>query len=208
MSSSVGVKNHDDTRQVTRWNQALTNSIFLGEFPLSYPEDNMKRSVHLFIGLAALLLAGCMGYQLGGTRPEGVETVHLAPVINATTEPAIELQVTHALLQRIQFDGRLKVRNSPDSADAIIEVKLTDYQLTPIAFRDDLQTTPEQYRMRITGTATLKNSETGEILSESKTYGETRFVFESDLTTSKRIALPRAAEEIAKFMVDDLIERW
>ena len=168
----------------------------------------MKRSTLIFSGLTALLMAGCMGYQLGGTRPEGVETVHVAAVVNATTEPAIELQVTHALRQRIQFDGRLKLRNAPESADAIIEVKLTDYKLTPIAFRDDLQTTPEQYRIRITGIATLKDAETGEILSESKTYGETRFFFESDLTTSKRIALPRAAEEIAKFMVDDLIERW
>lgn len=168
----------------------------------------MKQSIYYLISLTILLLAGCMGYQLGGTRPEGVGTVHLAPVVNATAEPAIELQVTHALLQRIQFDGRLKVRNSPDSADAVIEVKLTKYTLTPIAFRDDLRTTPSQYRMRIAGTAILKNTETGEVLSKSKTYGETRFVFESDLTTSKRSALPRAAEELAKFMIDDLIERW
>jgi hypothetical protein len=169
----------------------------------------MKRRIHLLNGLAAtLLLAGCMGYQLGGTRPEGIKTVHLAPVINATTESAIELQVTHALRRRIQFDGRLKLRNSPESADSVIEVKLTDYSLTAIAFRDDLKTTPEQYRMRITGTAILKNVETGDTLSESKTYGEARFFFESDLTTSKRNALPTAAEEIAKFMVDDLIERW
>ncbi len=169
----------------------------------------MKRSIHLFSGLTALLLlAGCMGYQLGGTRPEGIETVHMAAVVNTTTEPAIELQVTKALLQRIQFDGRLKLRNSAEEADAIIEVKLTDYKLTAIAFRDDLKTTPEQYRLRITGIATLVDRNTGETLSESKTYGEARFFFESDLTTSKRNALPRAAEEIAKFMVDDLIERW
>ncbi len=169
----------------------------------------MKRSIHLFSGLAAtLLLAGCMGYHLGGSRPEGVETVYIAPVVNATTEPAIELQVTHALRQRIQFDGRLKLRNSANSADAIIEVELTDYRLTAIVFRDDLKTTPEQYRIRITATATLTDAQTGKILSESKTYGETRFPFKSDLTTSKRAALPRAAEELAKFMADDLIERW
>jgi len=163
----------------------------------------------LFSGLVAtLLLAGCMGYQLGGTRPEGVETVHVAPVVNTTTEPAIELQVTHALRQRIQFDGRLKLENSAEEADAIIEVELTDYKLTAIAFRDDLKTTPDQYRLRITGVATLKDAKTGKSLSESKTYGEARFLFESDLTTSKRNALPRAAQELAKFMVDDLIERW
>ena len=169
----------------------------------------MKRSIHLLNGLVSLLLlTGCMGYQLGGTRPEGVETVYTAPVVNETTESAIELQVSHALRQRIQFDGRLKLKNTAEAADAIIEVTLTDYKLTAIAFRDDLKTTAEQYRLRITGVATLTDAKTGKTLSESKTYGETTFFFESDLTTSKRDALPRAAQEIAKFMVDDLIERW
>ena len=169
----------------------------------------MKRSIHLFSGLTALLLlSGCMGYQFGGTRPDGIETVHVAAVVNKTTEPAIELQVTHALRQRIQFDGRMKLENTAENADAIIEVTLTNYRLTAIAFRDDLRTTAEQYRIRITGTATLTDTKTGETFSESKTYGETTFFFESDLTTSKRVALPRAAQELAKFMVDDLIERW
>jgi hypothetical protein len=169
----------------------------------------MKRIIHLFSSLMiTLLLSGCMGYQLGGTRPEGVETVYMAPVVNETTEPAIELQVTDALRQRFQMDGRLKLKNAAENADAILEVTLTNYRLTAIAFRDDLKTTAQQYRLRITGVATLTDSETGKIISESRTYGESTFTFEFDLTTSKRDALPRAAQEIAKFMVDDLIERW
>jgi len=169
----------------------------------------MKRSIYLFSGLStALLLAGCMGYQLGGTRPEGIETVYMAPVVNETSEPAIELQVTEALRQRLQFDGRLKLKNAVGNADAIMEVTLTDYRLTAIAFRDDLKTTARQYRLRITGVATLTDAKKRKTISESKTYGEATFTFESDLTTSKRDALPRAAQDIAKFMVDDLIEQW
>lgn len=169
----------------------------------------MKRSIHLLNCVtAALLLSGCMGYQLGGSRPDGIETVHVTPVVNRTTESAIELQVTSALRQRFQFDGRLKLVNSAENADAIASVTLTHYKLTAIAFRDDLKTTALQYRLRITGTATLTDTKTGEILSKSKTYGETTFPFESDLSTSKRDAVPRAAQELAKFMVDDLIEQW
>ncbi|MCF7817646.1 MAG: hypothetical protein K9M54_07170 [Kiritimatiellales bacterium] len=171
----------------------------------------MKRIIHLITCFStALLMSGCMGYHLGGSRPAGVETVYMASVINETTEPAIELQVTEALRGRIQFDGRLKLKNGPDASDAIIEVALTRYTLTAIAFRNDQNrtSTAEQYRMRIDAVSTLKDSETGEILSESKTYGETTFDFESDLTSSKRDALPRAAQELAKFIVDDLIERW
>ena len=169
----------------------------------------MKRRIHLLnCVVASLLLSGCLGYQLGGSRPEGIETVTMTAVVNKTTEPAIELQVTHAVRDRIQFDGRLKLVNGTGEADGVIEVILTDYKLTPIAFRSEQKTTPEIYRLRVTGTATLKNGKTGEILSESKTYGEATFPFEADLTTAKRDALPRAVAELAKFMVDDLIEQW
>lgn len=169
----------------------------------------MKKSIHLICTLAAtLLFTGCMGYQLGGSRPEGLETVAMAPVINKSGEPAIELQVTRALRQRIQMDGRVKLVNEPGNADGIIEVKLVQFWLTPIAYNSEEQTTPDMYRLRITGVADLKSTETGEILSSSKTYGEAIFQFQSDLTTSKRNALPAAADEIAKFMLDDLVETW
>lgn len=169
----------------------------------------MKRTIHLLnCAAVTLLLSGCMGYQLGGSRPNGIETVTMAAVVNKTTEPAIELQVTHAVRDRIQFDGRLKLVNGTGDADGVIEVILTEYQLTPIAFSSEERSTPDIYRLRITGTAKLKNTETGEIVSESRTYGEATFPFEADLTSAKRDALPRAAAEIAKFMVDDLVEAW
>ena len=186
----------------------MTNLFFLGEFCLLNLKDKMKQSIYLLCGFGILLLTGCMGYQLGGTRPAGVDTIHVAAVVNSTREPAIELQVAEAIRQQIQFDGRLKLRNTPDDADSVIEVVLTEYTIQAISFRDDLKTTPDQYRIRITAVASLRNTASDEILSESKTFGEARFFFESDLTTSKRNALPVAAKELAKFMVDDLIEQW
>ena len=169
----------------------------------------MKRCNYLLNGLlATLLFSGCMGYRLGGTHPKGVESVFVAPVINQTLESAIELQVTHALRQRIQFDGRLKLVDSPNEADAVMEVVLTDYFLSAIAFRNDFKTTAEQYRIRISASSILKDAQTGKAITKSETYGETTFFFESDLTTSKRSALPRAAQELAKFTVDDLVEQW
>lgn len=169
----------------------------------------MKRSIHLISCLLIIpLLSGCMGYQLGGTRPEGIKTVYMAPVVNKTHEPAIELQATKALRQRLQMDGRLELLDAPENADAVMEVVLDGYSLTAIAFNSDLRTTAEQYRLRIDATATLKSTKTGDTVSKSTTYGEATFHFQSDLTTSKRDALPAATEELAKFIVDDLAERW
>ncbi|WP_372808015.1 LPS assembly lipoprotein LptE [Pontiella sp.] len=167
----------------------------------------MKRSVYLLNG-STLLLAGCMGYQPGGSRPEGINTVAMGPVINRTGEPAMELQITHAMRDRIQLDGRMKLANEPDNADALIEIKLVKFSLRPIAYDESLKTTPRIYRMTITGTAALRNTKTGKVISESDAYGEATFNFENDLTTSKRDAMPTAAAELAKFMLDDLIEYW
>lgn len=169
----------------------------------------MKRIIlYLNSILGVLLIAGCMGYQLGGRTPDGIKTVAIKAIINQTGEPAIELQITEALLQRIQFDGRLALQSSPRNADAVITVILTNYKLTGIAFRDHDRSTPEAYRLRIDAEADLTSTATGEKIGHSRTYGETVFDFNADLTTSKRSALPRAAEELAKFMLDDLIESW
>lgn len=158
----------------------------------------------------ALLLTGCMGYKLGGATHEGIETIAMAPVINHTSEPAIELQVTHAMRDRIQLDGRTKLVNKPENADAVIEIELTDYTMKPIAYKtqEGLRTTPDLYRLKIRGVAELRDTATGEVIASSKTYGESTFEFTSDITTSKRMALGPAASEIAKFMLDDLIEAW
>jgi len=149
-----------------------------------------------------------MGYRLGGSSPAGVDTVAISPVINQTGEPAIELQVTHAIRDRIHFDGRLKLVDSDSFADGVIEVTLTRYEMTPIAYRNETGTTPQLYRLRITGEAVLKRSDTGVVIARSETYGEATLPFQSDLTSAKRDALPAAAAEIAKFIVDDLIEQW
>ena len=169
----------------------------------------MKKRLYLLNSLAAtLLFSGCMGYQMGGSSLAGIDTVTMGAVINSTGEPAIELQITHAMRERIQFDGRMKLANEARNADAIIDITLTEYTLNPIAFSSKQRATPNVYRLRITGEAELRNSSSGEVLSASKTYGEATFEFQNDLTSAKRDALPKAANEIARFMLDDLIEQW
>ena len=169
----------------------------------------MKRSSYLFAGACvALTLSGCMGYRLSGTHPAGIERVTVSPIINRTGEPAMELQMTHALRDRIQFDGRIKLADRPDLADGIIEVTLTKYDLVPCAYSDEKRTIPRLYRMRITAQAELKRAETDQVIAHSETYGEATFPFQSDLTSAKRDALPDAVAELATYMVDDLLEQW
>lgn len=169
----------------------------------------MKKSFQSFFGAVAfLMLSGCLGYQLGGGRPEGIQTVALRAIVNKTGEPALEQAVTHALRERIQFDGRLKLVDLSDQPDSIIEVNLQRYQLIPIAYRNRRNATPELYRLTLDADAALIRTADGKTVSSSQSYGETQLPFQSDLTSTKRDALPDAAAELAKYMLNDLIDQW
>ena len=169
----------------------------------------MKKTLHLFACAAMILtLAGCLGYRLEGADTAGIKNVTLSSIINKSGEPAIELQATRAIRDRIQFDGRLKLTNRPELADAAIEVTLTQFELTPMAYSDTKRTIPRLYRLRITAQAEMKRIGTGAVIARSETFGEATIPFQSDLTSAKRDAIPIAVEELAQYMVDDLIEQW
>jgi len=164
--------------------------------------------VCLFCSVAALLLNGCLGYQLGGTAPAGIKSVYLAPVINKTLEPAIETEVNKALRQRIQFDGRLRLENA-GNADAVMEVVLTDYDIHAISYDKDKSSRAREYRLKITADAVLKKSGTGEVISRiHDVYGEGTFSLTSGLTNAKRNVLPAAVSDLARFLLDGLLESW
>jgi hypothetical protein len=168
----------------------------------------MKQRFHYFTAVLLLFLSGCLGYHIETGRPEKVQSVYIEPILNQTDEPAIEIQMMHALQQRAQFDGRIKLVDRPEDADALLQVRLTDYRLHATAYNNDIETMPEQYRLRIEARSTLSRPDSGEVISRSDTYGEATFFFKSDLTTSKRNALPTATDELARFIYDDLIDQW
>ena len=155
-----------------------------------------------------LLFTGCLGYQLGGPTPDQIKTIALAPIINRTTEPAIEQPLTHAMRSFIQQDGRLALTD-PTQADAILEITLTRHQSHPIAYRSNQRdVAPRYYRLTLTATAQLRNTQTGDIISQTTNHGESLFEFTSDLSTSKRNTHTAAADELARLLFSDLIEIW
>ncbi len=155
-----------------------------------------------------LFLGGCVGYRLGSTLPDGIDSVALVPVVNTTAEPGLEMAVTRAMRSFIQFDGRLDL-TSPDQADALIEITLTGYRSRPIAYDEDTTAVkPLDYRQRISASAVLRDKHSDKALRKADNYGESIFAFDSDLSTSKRSAVPAAAEELARLLYTDLFESW
>src|SRR3989338_3942937 len=126
----------------------------------------VKRLVTLFLGLLFLQLYGC-GYKNRSLLPSDVKSIHVAPVKSATDlsgeigggkqrfkvyRPGIEVDLTNAIINRFIFDGTLKI-TGPETADAILEAKLTDYRRD--ALRRSEGEDVQEYRLSVVMEAVL-----------------------------------------------------
>lgn len=167
----------------------------------------MKSAKFLLFPVLVLMLSGCTGYRVGSTLDKSIQTVSLT-IVNKTDEPSIEVAVMKALRAELQMDGRLKIRSKED-ADAELTVTLTSYSLTPLSYDRKRGTLVREYRVGLTGTAVLSDSETGEVILENPTVtGEEDFPYTADLTTAKLGALPGAALDLARKVVSATVTAW
>jgi hypothetical protein len=167
----------------------------------------MKSAKLLLFSVLALLFSGCAGYRVGSTLPDSIRTVSVS-VVNETDEPSIEVAVMKALRAELQMDGRLAIR-SQDEADAAMVVTLRKFELEALAFNRRQGTRAEEYRMTLTSSVVLRDAENNEVIMENPSVlGEAEFLFSSDLTSSKRTAMPEAAADLARKAVSLTVHAW
>ncbi len=158
--------------------------------------------------LACALLPGCAGYRLGSMLPPEIKNVHVPTFINKTTEPQLEIDTTRFALQEFQKDGSLKLSSAED-ADAVLEVKLTDYKLVPLQYAANRPTAALEYRITLYASIVMTRKRDGKVLAENpRCYGEGTFPVVGDLSSSKRTGLPKAAKDLAHDIVQKVTEVW
>lgn len=163
-------------------------------------------------GLACLALAagltGCAGYQLGSMLPPDIKTVHIPTFVNKSREPLLEVETTRAAIQDFQRDGSLKVVGA-DQADARLEVVLKDYRIEPVAYTKEQRTNAKEYRITITASVLMTRRADNSVVVESPSViGEAVFPVAGDMSSSKLVGLPRAAEDLAHNIVEKVVEVW
>ena len=168
---------------------------------------NNLLSGFLVVFLAMFFLVGCVGYRLGSTLPPDIKTVYVPLFKNATREPLVENDATSATIAELQKDGTLKVVNA-ENADVILECTLTGVSLNPLRYNRSDVTKPNEYRLTLSASFTLKRIRTQETLCEASVIGESTFPFFGNLVSAKQSATPRAAEDLAKRIVEKAIEAW
>lgn len=169
----------------------------------------MTRKIAVLVTIAcALLLNGCAGYRLGTMLPPDVKTVFIPTFHNKSREPRIEVEATQKAIQGFQRDGSLSV-STRENADAVLDVTLTDYELTPVRYDSKNGSRTSEYRVWITADVVMKRLKDDTIIAERKgVRGKYVFNVVGDLTSSKLQALPKVCENLATYIVESVVEVW
>lgn len=164
----------------------------------------------MLLGMALVLLTlpGCVGYRLGSTLPPDVKSIYVHLFINKCNEPLLEIDTTNATIAEFQKDGTLRIVPRGE-ADVLLETTLTAMTLTALRYDQVTdKTKPNEYRLTLHVSFVLKRAKTREIMSEASVIGESTFVFVGNLNSSKRAAIPGASEDLAKRIVEKVVETW
>lgn len=154
--------------------------------------------------LALLLVAGC-GYQVGSIKIGSDQKIAIPHFVNKTGYPDLETRVTNAVIERVQVDGSYKVVADSSQADVVLIGELVSYGRDALTFdRSDITS---EYRSTLTANLIFKDAKTDKIIWTAKrVQGEALFPRGSDQAESERAALPRLAQDLAKYVVEKVTD--
>jgi len=169
----------------------------------------MKVLFVVTLSILAMMQTGCLsGYRLGSTLPPDIQSVYIPLARNESSEPLLEKEVTQATLAQMQRDGSLSIELE-NNADAVLYITVTDFELRPLAYGDNDNLRPDEYRLILKARVELIQQSNGRVLARTSGL-EGRAVFEltRDLVSDQRTAIPEAAEDLGRRIVAAVTEAW
>lgn len=172
----------------------------------------MKKSSMVLFLAAVTVLTGC-GYTQKTVLPRDIKTIHVQTVKNKVPVrdiyiyvPGLEMDITNAVIRRMQVDGNLKVVPL-EEADAVLEMDLVRFEQEGLRFTS-LESVSE-YRLYIVLDMQLIHRETGEVLWHEANFSGDDEYFVSDIRTiSQERAAEDAVDRLAVNVVDRIVEDW
>ena len=157
-------------------------------------------------------LSGC-GYTQEAKLPSGIKTIaiptfknEIPPQEQFAYRPGIEIELTNALIDRFIFDGNLKVVDE-DKAEAILEGSIISYEQEGLRF-DRLESV-EEYRLFLVVKFKLIDAKTGKVILEEPNFsGRAEFFVSRNPLSNRRISANTATFDLAKSLVNRIVEEW
>jgi hypothetical protein len=157
--------------------------------------------------LAALMLAGCAGYQLGPVNgaSAGARSVEVQPFNNQTLQPRLGDALTESLRERLQSDATYHLATR-EPGDVVVTGVIRQYTRQGLGFLSSDVATPENYRIDMLVHVTARERLTGKIILDKDVKGHTFVHIGNDLASAEMESLPLLAEDVAQNITEMLTE--
>lgn len=155
-----------------------------------------------------LLLAGCGHYRLGTGSQLTFQKLYVAPATSVATVPQTRVLVTTKVREKLMQDARITLVNSPEDADATLEIALKEYNRTPTINLDSDTGLARQFALDLTAEVTLHLSD-GRVLFEKRQIKANREAFiDGGQLQSEYQAMPLLAESLANSISHAVLDTW
>lgn len=159
--------------------------------------------------LAALALAGCANYRWTSPVPSDMRTVSVPTFRNETDLVELGAVTTRQVLREFQREGTFKIASADDAA---IEVQgvIKSASVGRIYFKREMSTRAYEQRLVVSADVSFVDRRNGKVIVNNRKYmAETTYFSDTDMATARRDASGRAAEDLARQIVDDVTScRW
>ncbi len=170
------------------------------------------RSAGVWSLVVAMALSGC-GYTRHTVLPRNMKTIYIETVKNKLDpetlygyQPGLEMDITNAVIRRLQQDGTLKIVEQ-DKADVILNTNLIAMDQEGLRFTS-LEGV-EQYRLFIVVTLKLVDAKTGDIIWEEPNFsGSTEYYVTTVTSIGEQKAAVDAVQRLAYNIADRIVEDW
>ncbi|MFH1800037.1 MAG: LptE family protein [Candidatus Omnitrophota bacterium] len=166
-----------------------------------------------FWGLVvAVAFSGC-GYTRKTVLPRNMKTIYVETVKNKLDpenlyayQPGVEMNITNAVIQRLQMDGTLKVVEQ-QKADTILKTDLLSLDQEGLRF-NSLEGV-SQYRLFMVVRLQLVDAKTGDLIWEEPNFsGGTEYYVTTVTSIGEQKAAVDAVRTLAYNIADRIVEDW
>ena len=159
--------------------------------------------------IAMLALAGCANYRWTSPVPADMRTVTVPTFRNESNILELGAVATRQVLREFQREGTFKIASADDAA---IEVQgvIKAASVGRIYFKREMAMRAYEQRRSVSAEVSFIDRRNGKVMVNNRKYmAETTYCSDSDMATARRDASGRAAEDLARQIVDDVTAcRW
>lgn len=160
-------------------------------------------------GSSVLWITGCAGYQLGTGATPKFATLFVAPVVTEALIPQARVELTTRVREAFIRDGRVRLVNSPDAADAVLEITVTGYDRAVAVSRPDDTGLARRFDITLQARATLLNNRAQAPWFTDRVLQARRGAMTDDgLVPAETQLLPILGETLAAEAVRAVLDTW